>query len=154
MKVDVERCYPVLWGCHLDWRICRCVRWWCDFGEANRVFNKSGFRLSSFILGGSRGELLLCRGRDVLAGRVFRLFSGRGRAGERGELFVLKGFCFEAKYHLIIVEVLQQLFDCRGVRFHQGLIVLGQICTEGLDAGFVHLEEASTLLPSVLGVGA
>ena len=71
------------WGCHLDWRICRwrdrCVRWWCDFGEANRVFNKSGFRLSSFILAGSRGELLLCRGRDFLAGRVFRLFKTGGR---------------------------------------------------------------------------
>ena len=82
--------------------------------------------MSSLILAGSRGELLLCRGRDLLAGRVFRLFGGRGRAGvESGEAFVFEGFRFESKHHLIVVEVLQQLFDCRGMRFHQGLIVLG-----------------------------
>ena len=67
---------------------------------------------------------------------------------------MVKSFRVEAKHHLIIVEVFQQLFDCRGVRFHQGQIVLGQICTEVLDTGFVHLEEAAPLLPSVLGVGA
>ena len=73
-----------------------------------------------------RGVFLQFGVHGVLDGRFVVLLHGRRGAGlhyRESFSFVILGF--QAEHHLIIVKVLQQLLDRRGVGFHQGMIILG-----------------------------
>ena len=79
--------------------------WWCGLEWAGLYFDQVWYRVG--VLGRSvgRGEFLLCCVRDLLAGRFFLVLCGRWRAGWDGcELLSFKGFFFQAKQHLIILE--------------------------------------------------
>ena len=73
-----------------------------------------------------RDVSLLSGIRGVLGWGLVVLLSGRRGAGlyrRESLLFVFLGF--QSEHHLIVVDVLQQLLDRRGVGFHQGMIILG-----------------------------
>ena len=44
---------------------------------------------------------------------------------------------------MIVVELFEELLDCRDVRLGQGMTFLGQVFTEELDVVLVHLVESS-----------
>ena len=61
-------------------------------------------------------------------------------------------FGFKHQHQLVVVEFLKEAFDCRGVRFCQGLEVLGEVFLDHLYTIFVHFVETATFFLSILDV--